>query len=171
MKKVILSVATLVVITFTACNKTKTITPTTASESKTELADNIGFRQVGGGSRGEPNLTGKPTDPGCGPGNAACQEVIVSGFAGDFYVFVELMRVASTTGNFDGNTINKDFLKSLQVSNPVMFALYSEVIAGTKTMVEAPMPNAQGEKAAFLIGHTGNMPTSHSEGALIFSKN
>lgn len=184
MKKLFLSSTIVATIMLFACNKSTTSpqNPTGQSSnantnSVAQVASNsITKNQPSNGSAAKaiatetmiPNLDGGPNDDLCIPGAAHCQGVVViiDGFTSAFRTaiqnntlptFLTDETIAYLTSNADG-TVNQG-----------IYDLLIAVRGGDKhyTIVEAPMPNAQGVNAAFVIGHTGNMPTSNYEGAVV----
>lgn len=167
MKQLILSVAVVTAIVFTSCTKTN-VTPigtsNTDKQAPTLLADNSNAKQIGGGSRGEPNLNGGPEDPGCLPGRASCVEVVVNP------TYRQNLINALNSGEIS-TFLNPENIKILSNGDSYVADILNEVINGNENMIQVAMPNAQGTKAAFIIGHTGNMPTSNFVGSIILKNN
>lgn len=186
MKKVILASTIITAVFLFACNKSATSPQDPANQNS--IAANSAIKtsgnsitkdQTSNGSAAKaiatqtmiPNLDGGPNDDLCIPGAAHCQGVviIINAFTSSFRAaiqnntlpaFLTDETIALLTTNSDG-TVNEG-----------IFDLLIAVRDGDKnyTIVEAPMPNAEGVNAAFVIGHTGNMPTSNYEGAVVIKQ-
>lgn len=165
MKKTIFLCATIVASTvFVSCNKTN-IKPTSSTNqvSTESVASNTSLQRKKNSSDGkEPFLNGLPQSPACIAGDGACVEVVVTPSA------ISQLRDA-IANNAITQYITDDQIKALSNGDATIIDYLIEVRNGNKTIVEAPMPNAQGTKAAFVIGHTGNMPTSHFEAAIVLT--